>query len=234
MNFIRGHWYDIGMVLAVPAAVWALLGDLDTVPLILLLNFIVILLHQFEEYRFPGGEPWILNEVIQPKGGPADRYPLNQNNAAFINILAWAFYVVPIFFPGQVWLGLGQVLFGMVGQFVIHVVQTNIKLKSFYNPGQAAVLLGHVPLGIWYLIEVYGQNLISGWDWLFAVASIAFFIGVIMLRIGYGIMVDKNSPHPFTPAEMNRFGRLRRLRHAGITPLPLIPADAGESDRASA
>ena len=63
-------------------------AELSTVQWILLLNFAVILIHQFEEYRYPVGEPWILNEVFQPKGGPVDRYPLNQLNATFINVLA--------------------------------------------------------------------------------------------------------------------------------------------------
>ena len=58
------------------------------------------MLHEFEEYYWPGGFPWICNEVLMPKaGGPPDRYVLNRNNAAFVNLLAWLFYLVPVFFP---------------------------------------------------------------------------------------------------------------------------------------
>lgn len=217
VNLVRRHWYEIGLVPAVAALVWALVGELTTVQLILLLNFVVILLHQFEEYRWPGGEAWILNEVFQPRGGPVDRYPLNQNNAAFINILAWPFYLVAVFFPDAVWLGLAPVLFGF-GQFVIHGVITNVRLKTVYNPGLAAVVIGHIPLGIWYLVEVYGAGVISGWDWLFGVLYMVFFMGVIMQRIGYGLLVDKNSRYPFDADEMARFNRVERLRRAGITP----------------
>lgn len=214
--FIR-HWYDVGLALVIPAALWAWTGNLPTVQLILLLNFIVILIHQFEEYRLPGGEPWIINEVMQKKGGIPDRYPLNQLNAAFINVAAWAFYLLPVFVPNAVWVGLAPVLFGMVGQLVMHGLINNRQLKTFYNPGLGAVVLGHLPLGIWFLVEVSQQNLIQWWDWLAAVAYILFFMIVVMRRIGYGILSPRNSKHPFAPEEMNRWSRVERLRHAGIT-----------------
>jgi hypothetical protein len=120
MRFVRRHWYSLGLAVAGIAAVWAYVNALTTVQLFLLLNFIVLLLHQFEEYAWPGGEPWIINEVMQPKGRRPDRYPLNQNNAFVINVpLAYSFYLVPVFFPEAVWVGLAPVLFGF-GQFVGH------------------------------------------------------------------------------------------------------------------
>jgi len=99
---------------------------------LLALNFIVLILHQFEEYAWPGGFPWICNEVLTPKpAGPPDRYPLNQNNAAFINVPAWVFYLVPVLLPGVIWLGTGQMLFGLVGQVIVHGVIINSKLKTW-------------------------------------------------------------------------------------------------------
>lgn len=220
MRFIRRQWYNLGLPLAVIGVLWAVLGSLSTVQVILLLNFVVLLLHQFEEYGWPGGEPWIINEVMMPKGGPASRYPLNQNNAFFINvILAYPFYLVPVFFPNAVWLGLAPVLFGF-GQFGMHGIATNRKLKVLYNPGLAAVVLGHIPLGIWYLIEVYSTKAISGWDWLFGVAYMGAFIGLGMNVIGYGVLGGRNSAYPFAPEEMERFdrrGHLVRLGNAAAT-----------------
>jgi len=86
MRFVRRHWYTLGLPIAGIAIVWASVSDLTRVQWILLLNFVVLLLHQFEEYAWPGGEPWIINEVMQRKGSRPDRYPLNQNNAFFINV----------------------------------------------------------------------------------------------------------------------------------------------------
>jgi hypothetical protein len=217
MQFIRRHWYNLGLALAVVAVVWASLAHLRTAQLILLLNFVALTLHQFEEYGWPAGFPWIMNEVIRPRGGPADRYPLNQNNAFFINVvLAWPFYLIPVFFPDVVWLGLAPTLFGL-GQFIAHGIVINRKLKSLYSPGLVAVVLGHVPLGIWYLIEVCSKGMITLWDWVFAAVYIACFIVVGMLTVGFRLLADKESPNPFSPEEMAQFdrpGHLARIRTA--------------------
>jgi hypothetical protein len=82
MRWFLRHWYDVGGIMALPVLIWAASDTWSFVQLILLLNFATILLHQLEEYHFPGGEPWILNAVLQAKGGRIDRYPLNQLNAA--------------------------------------------------------------------------------------------------------------------------------------------------------
>ena len=226
MRFIRRHWYNLGLPLAVLGVLWAARGPLSAVQMILLLNFVVLLLHQFEEYGWPGGEPWIINEVMTPQGGPPDRYPLNQNNAFFINVvLAYPFYLVPVFFPNAVWLGLAPVLFGFA-QFGMHGIATPRKLKMIYNPGLAAVVLGHFPLGIWYLIEVYSRSVITAWSWVFAAAYIAGVIVIGMRRIGYGRLADKNSAYPFAPDEMERFDRRGRLARLGNSTAAVASASA--------
>jgi Protein of unknown function with HXXEE motif len=217
MRFIWRHWYSLGLVLGIVAVLCVLLIDMGTVRVILLLNFVALLLHQFEEYAWPGGFPWIMNEVMRPKGNHPDRYPLSQNNAFFINVgLAYPFYMIPVFFPDVVWLGLAPVLFG-IGQLFMHGIVGNWKLKSFYSPGLAAVALGHVPLGIWYIIEVYRRGMITPLDWVFAVVYMALFMGLGMMKIGYGTLAHEDSPYPFTPEELNRFNRpdhLARIANA--------------------
>ena len=52
VQFMRRHWYSVGAVVAVGALIyllyeWSTMGVLQR---LLLLNFIVLLLHQFEEY----------------------------------------------------------------------------------------------------------------------------------------------------------------------------------------
>ena len=217
MQFIRRYWYVLGVVFAVAAVFWALLGDLRTVQTILLLNFAVLPLHQFEEYAWPGGEPWIINDVMMKKGSRPDRYPLNQNNAFFMNVVwAFPFYLVPVFLPDVVWLGLAPTLFGF-GQLIGHGIVNNRKLKSIYNPGLVAVVLGHVPIGIWYLVEVHAKRMITVWDWLFGAAYLAFFAGVGMKTLGYRLLADEDSAYPFAPEEMERFGRRDHLaRIAGV------------------
>ncbi|MGW8566683.1 HXXEE domain-containing protein [Isoptericola sp. NPDC055881] len=222
MGLIRRHWYDFGLVIALAIlAVQAIAAPFEGVQLILLLNLVVLLLHEVEEYRLPGGEPWILNEVVNAKGDRPERYPLNQNGAAIGNILFWVFFAVPVFFPDQIWLAIVPILMGCVGQLVVHGVQTNLKLKTWYNPGLATVVFGFIPVGIWYFVTVYSAGGIAWTQWLLGLAyglPVMIFLFVVL---GFGILADKNSPYPFTRDEMSRWGREKRLLHAGITPRPL-------------
>ena len=154
--------------------------------------------------------------IMQPKGNRPDCYPLNQNNAFFMNVvLAYPFYLIAVFIPDMIWLGLAPVLFGIL-QFVVHGFATNRKLKSFYNPGLATVVLGHIPIGIWYLVEVYAKGMISLWNWAFTVALMALLMGGGMMGIGYGTLADKDSSYPFAPEKIERFDRLGHLACIGI------------------
>jgi hypothetical protein len=209
-EFLRRHWYNVGLLAGAAGLGFALLGDLSRVQQILLLNFVVLIIHEFEEYGWPGGEPWIMNEVLRNSDRP-DRYPLNQNNALIINVFcAYPAYLLAVFFPTTVWLGLAPVIFGF-GQFIVHGIVTNMKLKGFYNPGLGSVVLGHFPIGIWYLVEVYARGMISYRDWVLAVISVAAFAAIIMQWFGFTVLVDRNSPYPFAPEEIVRFDRQRRL-----------------------
>lgn len=220
MRFFRRHWYSVGLVVGAVALGWAFLGNLTTIQFILLLNFVVLMVHQFEEYGWPGGFPWIMNEVIGPKSSRPDRYLLNQNSVFFINVpLAWPFYFLPVLFPNMIWLGVSVVVLFGLGQLIFHGIVSNLKLKTFYNPGLAAVVLGHLPLGIWYLVEVYSKGPISVRDWVFAVVMVACFIGIGMVAIGFNLMADKHSEYPFAPEEMerwNRRGHLARIAKGGM------------------
>ena len=65
MNFLRRHWYNVGGVIAAATTIYAVFSwrDLNLTSALLLMNFIALLVHQFEEYGWPGGEPAIMNIV---------------------------------------------------------------------------------------------------------------------------------------------------------------------------
>ncbi|CAH2715882.1 hypothetical protein BACCIP111895_03066 [Neobacillus rhizosphaerae] len=68
MNFFRRHWYNVGLVVAIISIVYLIFawGDMSILQRLVFMNFIVLLIHQFEEYGFPGGEPAIMNMALQP------------------------------------------------------------------------------------------------------------------------------------------------------------------------
>jgi hypothetical protein len=193
--------YDLGKNAL--ASAWA---ELVVLQRLLLVNFIVVLLHQAEEYRWPGGFPAVANLVLLRSPVP-DRYPVNQNSAMVANLIfAYGFYLLPIFRPDVIWFGLGPVLIGAVVQLVGHGIVINAKLGSVYNPGMATAISGHVPVGAAYIYHISMNDSTTLWDWSFAIVYAASFMllnfGVLEIRI----LGDKNSPYPFDPDEMQRSG----------------------------
>jgi hypothetical protein len=98
MNFMRLHSFDIGLVFAIIAGGIVLTIQLNPLSLLLWLNLIALFLHQFEEYRYPGYFPDMLNAVMFSSKQP-DRYPLNTNTALIINVvLGLLFYFLAAVF----------------------------------------------------------------------------------------------------------------------------------------
>ena len=188
----------------------------------------MIFIHQFEEYRFPGGEPWVLNEVFMPRPNVrVDQLPTNELSSIWINGAAWVVYFVAVFFPNQVWLGLAPILMGFPAQFVVHGIITTRKLKFFYNPGLGAVVLGHLPLAVWYVVAVYEEGLIRWWDWIIGIALLGFFMGFVMQIVGFRFFAPRGAKKwHYTRSEYERWDRERRLGRAGITARPIGSEDA--------
>jgi hypothetical protein len=214
MNFLRKNWYYVGGVIflvlaAVLAVSW---NDISILRKLMLMSFMALLVHQFEEYAWPGGFPAVMNIAWQPSGDAPDRSPLNRNSALFVNVFfAYSFYILPIIFPNLIWLGLAQVIFGMA-QFGVHGILINRKMRSIYNPGLFAVVFLHWPIGIYYIWYVLSNGLVQWWMWLVAVVILAAaaFFGVNMPVSRW--LKDKDSAYPFSEREMARFGVQEKMR----------------------
>jgi len=213
LKFLRRHWHDIGLFSAVVAGASLMFAWNEMIFLqkLLILNFIVVLLHQFEEYSWPGGFPAVANMAMMSSEKP-DRYPLNQNSSMVANLLfAYVFFLLPVFFPGSIWLGLAPILVGSIIQFISHGIYTNIKLKYFYNPGLAATVFGHIPIAVFYINYIVANNLVNQWDWIWAVVYMFAFLVLDFYLIEQKLLSNKNSPYPFDPDEMKRFNVGKKL-----------------------
>lgn len=205
MKFFTRHWYNIGLIVLIFTL--AFLGfnwsSLEMLQRLQLMSFIAILFHQFEEYGFPGGEPAIMNIALQNSDMP-DRYPLNQFSAMLINVLVtYTVYLIPVFYPNAIGLGLVPMIFGF-GQFIVHGIVTNIKMKTFYNPGLFAVVFLHYPIGIYYIYYIVSNNLVRGFDWVIAVLGLVGAMACVNI-ITYRLLPNRNTKFVFDKVEMKRF-----------------------------
>ena len=143
MKWFCRHWYEVGLIPAGVALVCLIVwwNDCSVLQRICIVNFIGILLHQFEEYGLPGGAPVFINKYMR---NGSERYPLNQFSAMLVNVvIAYLCYLLPVFLPGIIWLGLAPILFGCVFQVMLHLAVFYVKFHHFYNSGLAAVICIH-------------------------------------------------------------------------------------------
>jgi hypothetical protein len=216
MSWYRHHWQYVGLVLAVVSLAYLAIGwdSLDVRQRVLVASFVVLLLHEFEEWGWPGGEPAVLNKVIFNSGKP-DRYPLNANSAMIVNVFAaYPLYVAAVIFSDAIWLGLLAAFLFWVAQFVFHGILTTKKLRYPYNPGLLSIVVGGLPLGAYYVYHVESSNLASVWDWLGAALVLVAFVVIVMLRMTFAWFADEDSPYRFTDAEMRKWNVDARLTRA--------------------
>ena len=201
MKWFCRHWYEVGLFPAGVALVcligrWA---DFSVLQRISLVNFTGIMLHQFEEYGYPGGAPVFLNKYMR---GGTERYPLNQFSAMLVNVvIAYICYLLPVFLPNIIWLGMAPILFGCVFQVVLHLVVFFVKLHRFYNSGLGAVLLIYVPCGVFYICYATSQSLMTGRTWLFTILYLILMI-VFTVLFGQKLFSKEDSPYPFDEKEI--------------------------------
>ena len=206
IEYWRHHWYYIGAILFVALSFFLILApnSLSDIQVILMCSFMAMLVHQFEEYAWPGGFPSMANVALFRGQGIADRYPFNSNQCFISNVfLTYAFYLLAVFFPNVIWLGLAQVMLGML-QIIAHGVVANIKLRSFYNPGLGATVLLQWPIGIIYIMHVNAIATISPLMYVFGILGA---IAAALVLFGFPILIMRNreTKYPFRPEEVYGF-----------------------------
>lgn len=195
MNFLRRHWFDIGVGLAVLAGLFLLLHPVNsTLALVLWLNLIALFLHQFEEYRFPGHFPTMMNRVMFSSAAP-DRFPLNANTALIINVtVGWLSYLLAALFGTKLlWLGIATILVSL-GNFIAHTLLFNIKGKTHYSPGMISADVFFLPITLWFILLLVRGNLATPLDW-----ALGLLLGALLNYVGIFKLIDwlKNKETPY-------------------------------------
>ena len=183
MNFMRLHWFDVGFALALITGGVLLLLKLNPLSLLLWVSLISLFLHQFEEYRYPGYFPGMMNTVMFSSKQP-DRYPLNTNIAFIVNVfVGWlSYFLAAVFGESVLWLGIATILVS-IGNFIAHTFLFNMKGKTFYNPGMFTAIVLFLPIAAYFGYLLIKGNLATPIDWIVGIIlGIALnFIGILKL-----------------------------------------------------
>ncbi len=164
MKVINKYWAIFGIFVALFILIKLVLrqGPMTNLNSLLWMHFCLLLIHQFEEYVFPGGFKTFFNNHIY-KHNKIIRHPLNDYAILLINIiLAWSFYLLSAIL-GPSYLSLANGLIGVsLLNGILHLLMA-LKLKA-YNPGLISGALLFIPFSIYALITInYNSsfNLIS-------------------------------------------------------------------------
>ncbi len=204
MKFWRRYWYLIGGIIFVFLTFFMGLWGCENLPkmqTILIFSWMAMLVHQVEEYAFPGGMPSITNMAAFREKEVPERYPFNANQCFICNVfLCYTFYILAIIFPDVIWLGASQVLCVLV-QLGAHGFLINYSLRDFYNPGLASTIFLQIPVAVyyvWYVVTTMPEKINELW-----IGIPGAFISMIICFIGpVFIMKSKTNKYPFAEEEM--------------------------------
>ncbi len=136
MKFWQRYWYYIGgvafVILAFAMGLWGS-AALDYVQVLLIFSWMGMLVHQFEEYAWPGGFPLISNMIVFNEIERPDRYILNQRQCFVSNVvLCYLCYIVRSL-PAAHLACRGSDIPGSLADSA-HGIVLNMRLKSSTTP----------------------------------------------------------------------------------------------------
>lgn len=213
LNWYRNNWYYVGGGIFVALAiVMSLFGELiDPVRRIMIVGYMGLLIHQFEEYVLPGGFPMVWNIVQSGERERYDRYPMNKNTSFVCNVcIMYPLYIAGIIFSDcYVW-GL-MLMFFSIGQVVIHGIIFNVKMRRLYNPGVATMLFILIPVGIYYIWYVAAHFSLAWWHYVAALVLL-MPVSFCSLMLPIKLMADKDSKHVWPPEEREKFHVMDKMK----------------------
>lgn len=200
MTFFRQRWYQIGLgvaiVLLLSLPFWH--DRMSGFRLLLTISFVTLLVHQAEEYEFPGYFPRMVNTVLFESHTP-DRYPLNANTAWIINVgLGWVLYILAIVFAEHaVWLAIATIVVSL-GNVFAHSLLFNLKGRTLYNPGLLTALLLFLPVSIVFFVYLARHDLLDPANLIVGIiAGMAVnYFGILRL---IPFLARKDTPYVFSP-----------------------------------
>jgi hypothetical protein len=188
-KWLKQDWAKTGFILSIFLFVFLFIfvRKYDIVVFVLLLQTPLYMLHQTEEYIFPGGFGKFFNTQIF-KLDTEDR-PLDQNFIFFINvILIWI--ILPLFgllsiidYQYGLWIPYFSFFAG-----IAHVLLA-IRAGKLYNPGLFVSLFINIPVGLWSILFLINNGVLNNF---FLNFHIIIGLGLNALLPIMGVMLFRN------------------------------------------
>jgi len=127
------------------------------------LFFCALVLHLWEEGKFPGGFADLMTSKLNlPEG---DTHFGELVTSAYVLVLAF----LPLFFPNVTWLALAPIMLGFL-EAIMHVAAIRMfNLPRFYSPGLVTALVAMLPVSIYTVVYVGQNGLAQPLHWLYAI-----------------------------------------------------------------
>jgi len=138
------------------------------------LFFCAVVLHLWEESRFPGG----FTELITRKLDFTQRDPHFGELITADYVLFITF--VPLFLPNVAWLAMAPMLLGILEVIGHFGAIKMFNLPRFYSPGLMSAVVVMLPISIYTIIYAVQNNLMQPVNWLFSL--IYMVVGVMIAQ----------------------------------------------------
>lgn len=188
IRWLKKDWAKAGLILSIYLFVFlfVFVRKSDFTVFVLLLQTPLYMLHQTEEYIFPGGFGKFFNTQIFKL--ETEDEPVDENFIFYINvILIWI--VLPLFgllatlnYSFGLWLPYFSFFAG-----IAHIALA-IKARKPYNPGLIVSIFINIPIGLWSIFYLLDQGIINNFFLNFhfliglAVNALLPVIGTVLLR----------------------------------------------------
>lgn len=181
MKWVYKNWAKAGGVISIIIILYVLFSEhkLSDFNSLIWIHFALLLIHQFEEYVFPGGFKEFYLENVYRKTWITN-YPLNNIGVILINvILGWTAYLTAAIAGEKlVWLTLGLLGVTLLNGILHSVI---FVIKGKYNPGFFSALFLFIPFGIYMLSTLQKETVLEktgsgGFVFIFGTLLIPAFI----------------------------------------------------------
>ena len=187
-TWFKENWPKVGVIVGLFLTVYLVVLVLpkSTLLFALLMSTPLYILHQADEYIFPGGFARFMNHDIykmDPETGLVD------SNAIFwINMAVWVIFAFYSLWAVTDLIQGAWIPYFFIFQAVIHLM-LGIVGKRFLNPGMVSAWLVHVPWAIWTIWLLAQAGVIANPYWndslrdgLMGVVFMVFAAAILLIR----------------------------------------------------